>query len=151
MALLNFVQRTGLFAVIVRGSKVNKRFFVRMFEVPGLSEDQPREFAGHLSLVGVTLDKYRTNVAPGPKEIALSAMGPGWPLSLQMPYGLVRNETPSFSFAGLDGHGAEHTDDSTKPPEATQDRRQSTLIDDGEMRLSETNSNESEETGTSRD
>ena len=69
---------------------------MRKFEVSGLSEDRLQEFAGCLSLVGVTLDEYRTIAAPGPKEIALSAMGPDWPLSLQMPYGLVRNETPIF-------------------------------------------------------
>jgi len=95
LPLLFEIQRCALLAVIVRGSQLSRKFFLRKMVLSDLSVEKKFEASKYLSDLGLTLDEYSANAKVSSHDADLDRIGPHYPVG-PLPYGLARSDIPTF-------------------------------------------------------
>ena len=95
LPLLFEVQSCALLAVIVRGSQLSRKFFLRKMVLSGLSVEKKLEASKYLSNMGLTLDQYSANAKVSSHDADLDSIGPHYPAG-PLPYGLARSDIPTI-------------------------------------------------------
>jgi hypothetical protein len=147
LPLLFEVQSCALLAVIVRGSQLSRKFFLRKMVLSGLSVEKKLEASKYLSNMGLTLDQYSANAKVSSLDADLDLIGPQYPAG-PLPYGLARSDIPTmFESQVEEAIGASEAPAQAmpvpllQPPPPTQQRHKP--MDDG----SESSDDEDKENG----
>ena len=95
LPLLFEIQSGPFLAVIVRGSQLSKKFFLKKMVLTGLSQKKKLEACKYLSEMGLTLDQYSANAKMSSLDADFDSIGPDYPEG-PLPYGLVRSDIPNI-------------------------------------------------------
>ena len=135
LPLLFEIQSCALLAVIVRGSQLSRKFFLRKMVLSDLSVEKKFEASKYLSDMGLTLDEYSANAKVSSHDADLDRIGPHYPVG-PLPYGLARSDIPTFFESQVgEAIGASEAPAQAmpvplfQPPPPTQQRHKT--IDDG--------------------